>query len=86
MTGINKEYLRSDDGNIYPKPFRPTTIGEGRRLITEVFERNRWDERSVRKYFEMHDVAAETIAELTAADIRTVIDSLEKARMVIFKD
>lgn len=79
-------YSQTTAGNVRPKPYRPKSIGDGRKLIFEVFERNRWDEDAQARYFAMKDIEARRLEDLTADDIRAVIGFMEKARMVLFCD
>ena len=79
-------YTRSTRG-IAPKPFRPKTLGEARKIIADTFERNRWDEDSQRRYFAMKGVdTTRTVADLTIEEARSIIAAMERSRMVIFFD
>lgn len=74
------------DRGIRPKDFRTATLGDARRLIGEIFDRNGWDERSRRVYFEMKGVTARRIEDLTIDEARKIVADMERSRMVIFTD
>ncbi len=79
-------YVKSADGALRPRPYRPSSIGDARKLINEVFERNRWDRDDQARYFKMKGIEATRLEDLTAEDIRTVISSMENSRMMNFQD
>lgn len=82
-------YTRTNAGGVRSKQYRPTTRGDARQLITEVFARQReggWDERDVAVYLEGKKVSARKVEDLTPDEMKIVIDALEKAAMLIFAD
>lgn len=82
-------YTRTNAGGVRSKQYRPTTRGDARQLITEVFARQReggWDSRDVRVFFEGKGIAASSVDELSADQLRVVIDAMERNRMIHFAD
>jgi hypothetical protein len=82
-------YTRIDGGGLRPKQYRPKTVGDARRLIIEVFSRQReegWDERDIRVYLEGKGVPKARVEDLSPEETRAVMDALERASMIIFND
>lgn len=88
MVGVLAQhgYIKGGDGEMRPKPYRPKTIGDARRMIFGVFERNRWDRATQARYFRMKGMDATRIEDLMTGDIRRVIEFLEAAKMLLFVD
>lgn len=79
-------YMKTGDGDMRPKPYRPKSIGDARALITEVFERNKWDERDIRVYLEMKLGPQKAFESLTPDEVRIVLAAMEKSKMLIFRE
>lgn len=79
-------YMLLPNGQTVPKPFRPKTLADAKRMIAAAFERNRWDENSRRKYLEMHGVTPKEANALSLAEARQIIAAMEKSRIVLFVD
>lgn len=80
---VDVSYIKTSRG-LRPKPYRPKTLGEARRLIDSILERNTWDERCRTRYLRSHDIEPKSISELTLDEARRILDDLERSRMVIF--
>lgn len=78
-------YTRGDHG-IQPKHYRPKTAGDARQLVEEIFNRNRWDERSRLKYMELKGIEPKPLEKCTIEDLRILVAAMDKAHMVIFFD
>lgn len=79
-------YMRSERDGILPKPYRPKSVGEAKRLIAATFERNRWDDDSCRRYIGMKIGEEKDLAETSPEETRTILAAMQRSRMVIFAD
>jgi hypothetical protein len=63
----------------------PTTLGDARSLISATFVKNRWDDRDRRFYLNSKGIRPKEIDELDRDDCRTILEAMQKSRMIIFE-
>lgn len=82
-------YMLGRDGLPVPKPNRPTSIGDARKLIIATFEKqgeDGWDVNLQKRYFIGKGIGPKSVDKLTADEIRLVIAEMEQAHMILFRD
>lgn len=79
--------VRTKDGHRVPDPRidRPKTVREAREQIRQTFVDNDWDEDAQSRYFEIAGLKPKALDKLTSDEIRTVIDRMERSKMILYK-
>lgn len=82
-------YMLDRNGQAVPKPNRPTSIGDARKLIIATFEKqgeDGWSFELQQRYFEGKGLGPTSVDKLTADEIRLVIAEMEGSHMLLFRD
>lgn len=81
-TGFARKRKISRDAKIE----RPPTVGEARAQVGRIYRENDWDAELEKVNHRMVGIGDKTLAELTGADLRVVLEDFERRGMILFTD